>query len=160
MIWNEDEFFAFSFDEEGTRNAAMRDIENERIRISNLPLMRKAKQLYKLIHVLVDTFPQDDDLAYHYREIMKADTGQILIRISNAESCPVYTVRMENAVQIKIAAKNILSQTTGLRMLGLIDESYLHLLREELDDFRSLFVKWVSSFDRKTAVDDDWGLFC
>ncbi|MFN9957884.1 MAG: hypothetical protein ACK55I_32665, partial [bacterium] len=95
----------------------------------------------------------------HYREIMLGDAAFIAARIAAAEGTPLYTMRMENAVQIKISARNIISQSAGLRLLGFCDEHYVQLLREEMDEFRFLFVAWVRGFDRSNDIRDDWGLF-
>lgn len=160
MNFDSDDFFLGSLGEEdGVRREALRDIERERARITAMPLMRKARSIYQLINALVGTFPERDDLASHYREIMLGDAGFIAARIAAAEGTSLYTMRMENAVQIKISARNIISQSAGLRMLGFCDESYVRLLREEMDEFRYLFVAWVSGFDRTTDIRDDWGLF-
>ncbi|MOA56507.1 hypothetical protein D3C78_1805000 [compost metagenome] len=66
---------------------------------------------------------------------------------------------MESAVIIKIHARELLTQTTLCKMEELVDEKYLQLLRDEIDNFRLLFIDWVNGFDRTNDVPDDWGLF-
>lgn len=124
-----------------------------------MPVMLKAKQIYELVRALVETFPDDDDMASHYREIMLCDAGTLGAKIAGAVGGDLFTIRMENAVQIKIAARNLLAQTSGLRMLGISEPHYLQLLRDEVEEFRLLFIDWVSGFDRSKDVQDDWGLF-
>lgn len=160
MFWNNDEDFDdASFDDEGANDEALHEIKKEQHRIYSMPIMRKAKQIYELVRALVETFPEEDDMAAHYREIMLCDAGILGAKIAGAEGADFYTLRMENAVQIKIAAKNLIAQTSGLKMLGISEPHYLQLLRDEIEDFRLLFVDWVNTFDRTRDFQDDWGLF-
>ncbi|WP_418262824.1 hypothetical protein [Flavobacterium faecale] len=39
------------------------------------------------------------------------------------------------------------------------DTEYLNLIRKELDEFRSLFIDWVHSFDTSNYTWDEWELF-
>jgi hypothetical protein len=98
-------------------------------------------------------------MSCHYREIMLSDAGTLSSKIANAEGGDFYTLRMENAVLVKVAARNLLAQTSGLRMLGLSEPHYLQLLRDEVEEFRLLFVEWVTGFDKSKDIRDDWGLF-
>jgi hypothetical protein len=66
---------------------------------------------------------------------------------------------MENAVIIKVHARSIITATSGLKMMKLGYKEHLDLLREEMDDFRVIFVEWVNSFDKTNDIPDDWGLF-
>ena len=66
---------------------------------------------------------------------------------------------MECAVQVKVAACELLAQTSFCHSQGLIDDEYLAVLRNSIEEFRKLFVKWVKSFDRNQDTDDGWGLF-
>jgi hypothetical protein len=160
MFWNNDDDFDESpFDDEGANDEALQEIKKEHERIYAMPVMLKAKQIYELVRALVETFPDDDDMASHYREIMLCDAGTLGAKIAGAEGGDLFTIRMENAVQIKIAARNLLAQTSGLRMLGISEPHYLQLLRDEVEEFRLLFIDWVSGFDRTRDIQDDWGLF-
>jgi len=66
---------------------------------------------------------------------------------------------MENAVLVKVAARNLLTQASGLKMMFLVDERYLQVLRNEIEEFRFMFVEWVQSFDKSKDIQDNWGLF-
>ena len=80
-------------------------------------------------------------------------------KIVGAEGGDLFTIRMENAVLIKIHARELLTQTNYLRAERLCDPAYIKLLREEIEQFRVLFVEWVKSFDRTNDIQDNWGLF-
>jgi hypothetical protein len=39
------------------------------------------------------------------------------------------------------------------------DFDYLDLLRNEIEEFRLIFIDWVQSFDKTNDIPDNWGLF-
>lgn len=158
MYWNDEDLFEAAFNDERIREEALRDIERERERISAMPIMVKARQIGRLVSYICETLPPED-LAHHYREILQSDAGVITGKVASAEGCSVFSVKMENAVLIKLAAKNLLSQMSGLRLLGYSDPRYIRLLCDEIEEFRSLFVDWIGTFDRRCDMRDGWGIF-
>lgn len=143
-------------DEEGW--ATVQEIRRENERIRRLPVMQKARQIFNTTEALLVSLP-DDHHFEHYRIILLENALQLESRISAAEGCDLYTLRMENAVFIKAAARNLLTQLNGLEQMGNSDPAYLDLLRSEINEFRLLFVEWTSKFNRKMNIPDDWGLF-
>lgn len=97
--------------------------------------------------------------AEHYKGIMMEDAMIINAKLRGAEAADLYSLRMENAVVIKIHAVSLLTATSGLKMMGLSNNKYLQLLRDEIEAFRILFVDWVNSFDKTNDIADGWGLF-
>ncbi|HQK96740.1 MAG TPA: hypothetical protein PLH61_01890 [Bacteroidia bacterium] len=156
---DDDEFDASDFDgNESANEQAMREIKQEDERIRSLPLMKTAGQIFKLVEALIETLP-DDDMSANYKRILIEDAIVLAPKIAAAEGADIYTFRMENAVIIKVAARNLLNQTSAMKMLGLSEPQYLDLLRSEIEDFRILFVAWVKGFDRSKDIPDNWGLF-
>ena len=143
-------------DEEGW--ATVQEIRREQERILNLPLMRKARQIFSTSEALIASLPEDQHYE-HYRIILLENALQLESRISSAEGCDLYTRRMENAVLIKVAARNLLTQLNGLEQLGYSDPAYLEVLRREINEFRVLFLDWINNFDKQKDIPDDWGLF-
>ena len=39
------------------------------------------------------------------------------------------------------------------------DKEYITLLRNEIEEFRLLFIEWVAGFDKSNYIIDRWGLF-
>jgi len=95
----------------------------------------------------------------HYKGIMMEDVMLINAKLRGAEGGDLYSIRMENAVIIKIHAVSLLTATSGLKMMGLSNNKYLQLLRDEIEEFRKLFVEWINSFDKTNDIPDGWGLF-
>jgi hypothetical protein len=143
-------------DEQGW--ATVQEIQRENERIQNLPLMRKARQIYATTEAFLASIPEDQNFE-HYRIILLENALQLESRISSAEGCDLYTRRMENAVMIKVAARNLLTQLNGLEQMNYSEPAYLGILRREINEFRILFLDWINSFDRKKDIPDDWGLF-
>lgn len=152
MIFDDDDDDDFD-DEEFEKEMA-----EKRRRKENLPIVKKAKDIFQTINALIATIDYEkDDLGY--RDILFEDIAIINAKISGAEAAELYTLRMENAVIIKIHARNIITITSGMKMMKLGHEEYLNLLRDEMEEFRILFVDWVNSFDKSDDIPDDWGLF-
>ena len=156
---DEDEFDASDFEEsESADMQAMQEIKEEDERIRNLPLMMKSKQILQLVDSLVETIP-DDDMAEHCKRVMLEDALTMVTKIAGAESGDLYTLRMENAVFVKVAARNLLTQLSGLSLLGMIEHRYMELLKAEIEEFRLLFIDWMETFDKSKDIPDNWGLF-
>ncbi len=160
MSWNEedDDFEFGGLDGQESDEGALEDIRQDDERIQNLPIMIMANQILETVEALIETLPEDD-IANHYKRIMIEDALVLAPKIAGAESADLYTLRMENAVMVKMAARDLLTQTSGLKMMGLSEPGYLEVLRSEMEDFRELFVVWVKSFDKSKDIKDNWGLF-
>jgi len=95
----------------------------------------------------------------HYKTLMLEDVMIISTKLRGAEAGDLYSLRMENAVIIKTRAVSLLTATFSLKMMGLSNNKYLQLLRDEIDVFRILFVQWIQTFDKTKDIPDGWGLF-
>ena len=127
-------------------------------RVRNLPIYHKSEEIAELTRAIVDTADQTRP-EYELVRLMLSNAYMISAKIVGAEGGDLYRIRMECAIQAKIAACDLLAQTSFCRVQGLIDNAYLQVLREEIEEFRKLFVDWVQSFDRTNDIDDGWGLF-
>lgn len=154
-----DDFEGFDWDEDNADDEEIRrEMEVERQRVKNLPLMRKAEEIYELTQAIVETIDEAEDVLL-MREQMLSNAMMLMPKIAGAESGDLYTLRMENAVIIKIHARELLTQTSFCKAEGLSETHYLQMLRNEMDAFRQLFVEWVKGFDKTNDIPDDWGLF-
>jgi hypothetical protein len=144
---------AFESDEEFERKR-----QEESKRVENLPITKKGEDLFKTINSLIATIDEEKDILRH-RETLFENITIINAKIRGAEAGDLYTLRMENAVIIKVHARSIITATSSLKMMKLGYKEHLDLLREEMEDFRVIFVEWVNSFDKTNDIPDDWGLF-
>lgn len=133
------------------------DPKERRDQIYSHPLMKKSKEIVSLTHALVGSL--DEARKELYGGIMMADAMILGAKFAGANSISDYILRMENATIMKVHAKNLNSMTYQLAMEETHAEEHLQLLREAIEEFRILFVDWVSGFDPSERFDDGWGLF-
>ncbi|KAB7733041.1 hypothetical protein F5984_03625 [Rudanella paleaurantiibacter] len=161
MHFDDEDDDAFDW-EEFERNydpeEAQREMEAENRRIEQLPILRKANEILEITQAIVGTIDDEDDVLMMSEQMM-ANAMMLPTKIVGAEGADLYTLRMENAVIIKTHARELLTQTNYLRAEKLSKPVYIQLLRDEIENFRVLFVEWVNSFDKSNDIPDDWGLF-
>ncbi|HAH54992.1 MAG TPA: hypothetical protein DCM02_06830 [Flavobacterium sp.] len=91
---------------------------------------------------------------------MMEDAMIIPAKIAGAQAVDLYDLKMENATIIRKAARDLYVHAGSLRFdKDIQDKDYIYLLRNEIDEFRLLFIDWVASFDVWSYIKDDWGLF-
>lgn len=127
--------------------------------LESLPIYRKALEIVDLTEQIVDTFA-DEGHAIRHREYMLEDSMMLPAKIAGAEAMDYYIHKMENATLVKIHARSLLTQSASIKHLGIVNEQYVQLLRDEIEAFRLLFREWVKTFDGSaTKEGDGWGLF-
>jgi hypothetical protein len=136
------------------------DPEEERRKFESKPIFQKAEEILELTQRIVDTLEKSSPHAEIHASVMLEDAMIIPAKIAGAEAMDDYILKMENAVIIKVHARSLLTQTSSLKYLELVDTEYLQLLRNEIEAFRLLFLKWITSFEIDTTKEGDgWGLF-
>ena len=124
------------------------------------PLKELAKEILKTVSAICSTITDEDEMLRDYRSQLMEDAYKIPVKISGAMVTLDYILMMENAVVIKMAARNLMTACSGLEMLGYADTDYLIALRAELDMFKKIFSKWVRCFPREEPIwPDGWALF-
>jgi hypothetical protein len=126
-----------------------------------MPIFQKAEQIFKLTEGLVHTIPLDNDFLQETIVRFMLENAMIIpAKIAGAEGGDLYDRRMENAVIIRKAARELYVQAGSLRYEeGITDLDYIDLLRNTIEEFRLLFIDWVASFDNWNYIKDNWGLF-
>jgi hypothetical protein len=92
-----------------------------------------------------------------YKGMVMGDAYQVAVKIKSSEA-GLYMIRMENASIIRKNAQFIKSSMLTMMSEKAIEDAHGMVIREEIDIFRELFKKWVSTFQRD-EYEDDWGLF-
>jgi hypothetical protein len=126
-----------------------------------MPLMQKAEQIIKLTQGLVQIVPADNEFLQETTVRFMLENAMIIpAKIAGAEAGDLYDLRMENAAIIRKAARELYVQAGSLRFEeDITDKDYIILLRKEIDEFRLLFIEWVTGFDMWNYIKDEWGLF-
>lgn len=136
------------------------DPEEERKKLESNPVFQKAEEIRELTQRIIETMDKNDPESEIQSSLMLEDSIIIPAKIAGAEAVDDYILKMENAVIIKIHARSLLTRTSSLRYLELVDTAYLQLLRDEIENFRHLFRKWIATFQLDTNKEGDgWGLF-
>lgn len=122
----------------------------------------KAELIFKLTQGLIEIVPKDNKLFLQETTVrfMLEDAMMIPAKISGAEAIDLYDIKMENATIIRKCAQQLYVNAGNLRFEESIkDSEYIELLRDEIEEFRLLFIDWVASFDQWNYIIDRWGLF-
>ena len=120
-----------------------------------LPVFKKAMEIAKITKSLVDSFEEGKD-RLETGPLMLSNAYTLGAKIAGAEGGDLYSIRIDNATLIKLAARDLMTQTSFCKSQELTDPRYLQLLRDELEEFRLLFLKWVASFDPDNDIKDEW----
>lgn len=132
-----------------------------RDKLNNLPIYKKADEIFRLTDALVRTIPVDNEFLQETTvKFMLEDAMIIPAKISGAEAVDLYDLKMENAAIIRKAARELYVRAGSLRYEENIEnKEYIELLRCEIVEFRLLFIDWVAAFDPWNYIIDRWGLF-
>jgi len=152
--FNPEDYFNDMDDDDLSDEELQKDMDSHK----ELPVFKKAEQIRELTQRIIDTFDDEKDI-FKMKEQMFLNACMLGAKIAGAEGGDLYTLRMENAVVIKMHARELQSQTSLCKAEKLCSREYLQLLRDEIEEFRKLFVEWVNSFDKLNDIQDDWGLF-
>lgn len=125
----------------------------------DLPIYKKAEEIYKTLQTITDLFPEDNDYLQHLKSNLLEDIMVIQAKISGAEAVKLYDIKMENAAIIRKAAREIMVSGHQLEYLGFSDAKYYKIIRNMIEEFRLLFIDWVAGFNPKHYIVDEWGLF-
>jgi hypothetical protein len=148
----------FDDDDEGSWDEDDEDnFRKEHEKIYKHPLMKKAKNIRALTRALVGSL--DEARRELYGNIMHQDAMLISSKFAAAESTSDFVSKMEKAVFIKVHAKNLNGMTYQLAMEETHAEEHLELLRAAIEEYRILFIEWVSALDPDEKMDDGWGIF-
>ncbi|TGV03038.1 hypothetical protein [Flavivirga rizhaonensis] len=134
-----------------------------------LPVFQKAMEIQKLVDYIVKSVEKTDidfeqeiqaEMIENNINYMRKNSLIIPAKIAGASGEEMlYDIKMENAALIRKAARDLITDASGIEMHGFKDTEYLDLLRTEIETFRILFAEWVKTFDPWNYNIDRWGLF-
>jgi hypothetical protein len=122
-------------------------------------LFDKGGEIIELVHEITDLIPEEDEMLKHTAAFMREDAYMLQVKVSGAEGGKLYDIKMECAAIIRKAGRDLYVQKHNLEMFDFEYVSYMDLLRDKLDEYKTIFIQWVETFDPKVAIKDDWGLF-
>lgn len=124
-------------------------------------LFRKSVEILNLTDTICSMLPGDDedDQSSFTQRLMKENAMIVPAKIKGAMAMDVYSLKMENAVIVKVNICQLKVQLGSCEAIHGLEEKYVEVLRNEIETFREIFVKWVTSFDKANDYPDEWHLF-
>lgn len=135
------------------------DYEDDRKRVKKLPIYKKGEEIFDVVSKICDLIPEDNNHLQHIKGQMLSDAMQLTIKVAGAEGGDLYDLRMEAAAIIRKAARDLMVSNHSLEMFGFKEVEYFNIVRDLIEEYRLLFIDWVSEFDQWNYIIDRWGLF-
>ena len=136
----------------------MFDDENE-MDPQELPIYKKGWEIFEVVDQICQLIPDDDEHLAHVKSIMLEDAMILTVKVAGATAGQLYDIKMEAAAIIRKSALNLMIQNHSLEMFGFEHVEYFQIVRNLLEEYRLLFIDWVSKFDPWESIIDRWGLF-
>ena len=122
-----------------------------------IPVYRKAQELFDLAEVIADAL-KEDEMKEHLAVQMLSNAALIQAKIAGAEGGGLYSLRMQNAVLIKLAVQDMFNAVSFSSMVEINEEDYVDLMRDKVDEFRLVFNEWIRGFDKTYDIPDNWAI--
>ncbi len=122
-----------------------------------LPVYQKAQELFDLVEVIADAL-KENDRKEHLAAEMFGNAAIVQAKIAGAEGGGLYSLRMQNAVVIKIAVQGMFNAVAFASMMKINEKDYTDLMRVKVDEFRLVFNDWIRGFDKTYDIPDNWAI--
>ncbi len=137
----------------------MFEFEEKDVDPKETPLCKKAFEIFEVVKELTDLIPEEDDNLQSVKSIIMEDAMIIYVKSMSGTKADLYDMKMEAATLVRKSANSLYVQIHALKMLGFQHFQYFEIVRNLIDELKSLFVDWVEKFDQWDYVIDRWGLF-
>jgi len=122
-----------------------------------LPVYKKAQELFDLAEVIAESL-KEDEMKEHLAVQMLSNAALLQAKIAGAEGGGLYSLRMQNAILIKLAVQDMFNAVSFASMVEINEEDYVNLMRDKVDEFRLVFNDWVRGFDKTYDIPDNWAI--
>jgi hypothetical protein len=122
-----------------------------------LPVYQKAQELFDLAEVIAEAL-KEDEMKEHLASQMLSNAAMVQAKIAGAEGGGLYSLRMQNAVLIKLAVQDMFNAVSFSSMVEINEEDYVDLMRDKVEEFREVFVEWIRGFDKGYDIPDNWAI--
>ena len=129
------------------------------VKVHGNALFKKAIGILNLTESLCDVLP-DNEHAATSKQLMLQNAMLVPAKIKGAMGVDeIYSIVMESAVIIKINMVQLKEQLWVCSAIHNLEKKYPDVLRKEIEEFRKIFIQWVSAFDKENDLPDEWHLF-
>ena len=122
-----------------------------------LPIFQKSEEILELAEVIAEALKEDSKKEHLASEIV-SNAMIMQVKIAGAEGGGLYSLKMQNAVVIKIAAQDMLNAVIFSATVNINEEDYVQLMRDKVEEFRQVFLDWIRGFDKSYDIPDNWGI--
>ena len=122
-----------------------------------LPVYIKAQELFDLVEIIAEAL-KEDEMKEHLAVQMFSNAALVQAKIAGAEGGGLYSLRMQNAVLIKLAVQDMFNAVSFASMVKINEEDYVDLMRDKIDEFRLVFNDWIRGFDKTYDIPDNWAI--
>jgi len=122
-------------------------------------LIAKGNEIVDIVHKIGELIPEEAEKLQDLREQVMADAMMMVAKVHCAEAGNLFDLRMENATTIRKAARDLMASKHSFEMFGFEHVEYFDIVRNLIEDYRLIFIRWVASFDQWNYIIDRWGLF-
>jgi hypothetical protein len=133
--------------------------DDDEIKIEDIPLYRKGKEILDMVFSIGSLIPEDNEHLQFIKGMMISDAAQLTVKVAGAHGAGLYDLKMEAAAIIRKAARDLTVQSHALEMFGFKEVEYFQIVRDLVEEYRLLFIDWVTDFDKWDYIIDRWGLF-
>ncbi|MFA6085128.1 hypothetical protein [Mucilaginibacter sp.] len=126
-------------------------------KIQKLPVYKIAVEMYELANAIVEALKEDEKKEHLASEII-GNAMLIQVKVAGAAGSSLYSLKMQNAVVIKIAVHDMLNAVIVTEMFDMNNDDYVQLMRDKVEDFRLAFVNWIRGFDKTHDIPDNWAI--
>src|SRR5476651_43535 len=123
----------------------------------SLPVYQKSQEIFDLVEIISETL-KEDDMKEHLAAQMWTNAALIQAKIAGAEGAGLYSLRMQNAVLIKLAVQDMFNAISFASMVKINEADYVQLMRDKVEEFRLVFVDWIRGFDKSYDIPDNWAI--
>lgn len=123
-------------------------------------LYLKGKEILDVVQHITDLIPdEEDNPLFHVKNHMLEDAMKLTVKVVGTAHTDLYDELMEAATIIRKSARDLMVQNHSLEMFDFEEADYFNIVRDQIEDYRLLFIEWVKTFDPWNYVNDSWGLF-
>ncbi len=126
---------------------------------SRTPIFQKSEEIFETLKNITALFPKEDEILIDMKNQLMENIMIIQAKLAGSYAVKLYDLKMENATFIRKAARDLLVSYHGLEMHGFKEVEYYHIIRDQIEEFRLLFMEWVAGFNQQHFITDSWGLF-
>ena len=148
------------YDAESFSNESGNDNDSWKpVKIYGNQLFKKGIDILNLSQTICDVLPIDEH-AEVTRSLMLENAMTVITKIKGAMAVDnVYSIVMESAVIIKVNICQLKDQLWACEALHEVEQKYVDVLRDELEEFKLIFIQWLGSFNKDSDLPDEWYLF-